>query len=1435
MDGQGKENGLRRKLLTFSMAALLAFHSFGSYVLAEEISCPAEILEEEVYSGTDFSGNGAQFQEDILTDPLIQIEEVNGELSDWQDCSETEGLPEEEGRPQGETGQGEQLQNGQNTEGQSPLQTESETDEPEPLQTEEFLVSAEEAEEPEGLLTEETGMSAAFEAVVEAPAVTLSHSGRASDARMEMARMAMLSENEYGNSYGEQLSGNAAAVYQQMVVQLKDRKILAPFTVYLEEPLLFSVTSFTNDEGELEWNLDSNEIYQNEIQEQILSYAQMAYDAFVYDYPEVYWLGDLSFTWSIELNSQTDQARIREMVFTPTEEYPNAHSEEEQSRFEAKLQSICSNLAASGVQSTEEKLAWIHNYLCGFLTYTTNEHAWSAGGALLYGTVVCEGYAKTFKILCDRNGIECVLVPGLATSGNGVWEGHMWNYVRVDGSWYLIDATWDDQEGEVGVVYDYFLKGSSGYGFHNPDYGVENPLTIGEERILYRNFSSTYYSKSFAVPQLAAVDYGSSYAGHTHNWVLTARIEATCEEDGVIQYKCGICPAVKQECLNRIGHKFVEYVKDGKATCYRDGSKTAVCVNCGEATNTLRDPAGHCYVYKDNKDATALKDGTMTGVCSRCGKKIQVNNPGTKLAATIALNVSSIVLQKGQVTSKVKVTSLAKGDSVKSWKSSDTSIVKVQKDAGKTGKLTAQKKAGTATVTVTLKSGKKKSFKVTVKAGTVCTTKITGVETALTISVGKTKKLKPILSPVTSQQKITYASSDRNVAAISSSGVITAKKAGKATIKVISGSKKIEVKVTVKKKAKTEKKTSSASNSGKATTAGLLSGQTEEMVLSMEASDVPAELEVFFETELSEEGFGEAEGSGDSLDACAGLSRSVYAAQSYSGSYGAQLEGYALAAYKAMKKEYLEKRKSTEITIELSNPISYQVVRTKKKNGTFSDWSPADADAYEREVKAALAYMVQASYDAFLYDAPEVFWLGGLTYGWNVRYTSVQNATEGTAAIYSVKLTPKERYANASKEIAAFDAAADAAAAEIARKLPANASRYDTVKAIHDEVCARATYASGQAKPYAWSASGVLLKDGVVVCEGYAKTFKVLCGRLGIESVLIPGGARKADGSIEGHMWNYVRMEDGGWYLVDTTWDDQRDHCSERYLLVGSGDRGINAVIAQERTLYNVFSGAEYTKAFVLPVLASSHCHRLTNYQVLQAATCTQAGKEAAVCSRDGCGKKEVLSIPALGHAFTAYSYNQDATCIKDGTKTAVCDRCRKAKDTVTAKGTKLKPTISLNVKSIVLKTGQSTSAVKVSGLAKGDKVSSWKSSKTSVVKVSSKGKITAQKKAGSATVTVTLKSGLKAKIKVKVQKNAVKTTSITGIPKTLELKKGSSAQLSAVISPVTSLEKVTYTTSNKKIATVSTKGKIKAIKKGTAVITVKSGSKSVTCKIKVS
>ena len=94
--------------------------------------------------------------------------------------------------------------------------------------------------------------------------------------------------------------------------------------------------------------------------------------------------------------------------------------------------------------------------------------------------------------------------------------------------------------------------------------------------------------------------------------------------------------------------------------------------------------------------------------------------------------------------------------------------------------------------------------------------------------------------------------------------------------------------------------------------------------------------------------------------------------------------------------------------------------------------------------------------------------------------------------------------------------------------------------------------------------------------------------------------------------------------------------------------------------------------------------------------------------------------------------------------------------------------------------------------------------------------------------------AGKKQVVNVTVQKKAVKTNKITGIASKATLKKGKKLTLKPVISPITSLQKVTYTTSNKKVATVTAKGVITAKKKGTATITVKSGSKSKKIKITV-
>ena len=115
--------------------------------------------------------------------------------------------------------------------------------------------------------------------------------------------------------------------------------------------------------------------------------------------------------------------------------------------------------------------------------------------------------------------------------------------------------------------------------------------------------------------------------------------------------------------------------------------------------------------------------------------------------------------------------------------------------------------------------------------------------------------------------------------------------------------------------------------------------------------------------------------------------------------------------------------------------------------------------------------------------------------------------------------------------------------------------------------------------------------------------------------------------------------------------------------------------------------------------------------------------------------------------------------------------------------GSKLTPTIKLNARSIRLKKKQSTTKVQVSGLAAGDRVQSWTTSNKKVATVTSRGKITA-KKTGKARIIITLVSGKKAVVNVTVQKTAVKTTKISGLKKSVVLKRRQKLKLKPVNQP---------------------------------------------------
>lgn len=281
---------------------------------------------------------------------------------------------------------------------------------------------------------------------------------------------------------------------------------------------------------------------------------------------------------------------------------------------------------------------------------------------------------------------------------------------------------------------------------------------------------------------------------HDHVWDSKWTSDKTAHwHECVAMYgKCDITDNTKKGGYQK--HSYGKGKQIKAATYKTTGLMRYTCQVCGyEKTETIPVIAHtHKYTWKTTAKATVFRPAKQEGTCSLCGKK-QTRNYGSKLKATIKLNVSSITLKRKQATTKVKV-SMAYGDSIKSWASSNKKIVTVYKN----GKIKAGTKTGTAKITVTLKSGKKATLKVKVQTAKVKTTKISGLKKKLTIKKGKSVTLKPVVSPITSQEKVTYRSSNKKIATVSSKGVVKGRRKGTVTITVKSGKVTKKIKITVK-------------------------------------------------------------------------------------------------------------------------------------------------------------------------------------------------------------------------------------------------------------------------------------------------------------------------------------------------------------------------------------------------------------------------------------------------------------------------------------------------------------------------------------------------------------------------------------------------------------------------------------------------------------
>ena len=110
-----------------------------------------------------------------------------------------------------------------------------------------------------------------------------------------------------------------------------------------------------------------------------------------------------------------------------------------------------------------DKEKYIHDFICENIRYDKLKKPYSHEiiGPLGHGVGVCEGIAKSVKILCDALGVWCVIAICGNNPEKGIKYRHTWNIVRINGQYYHLDATFDNtlgrnEDDSVSIRYDYF-------------------------------------------------------------------------------------------------------------------------------------------------------------------------------------------------------------------------------------------------------------------------------------------------------------------------------------------------------------------------------------------------------------------------------------------------------------------------------------------------------------------------------------------------------------------------------------------------------------------------------------------------------------------------------------------------------------------------------------------------------------------------------------------------------------------------------------------------------------------------------------------------------------------------------------------------------------------------------------------------------------------
>jgi uncharacterized protein YjdB len=398
------------------------------------------------------------------------------------------------------------------------------------------------------------------------------------------------------------------------------------------------------------------------------------------------------------------------------------------------VQSVLSSLNVYGKDDYTKTKA-VHDYIVQNINYDYSLQKYSAYNAIVEKDVVCQGFASlTYKMLKDL-GVGVRFISGMGNGGK-----HAWNIVKINGQWYNVDNTWDEN-GTSGsnISYEFFLKNNSDFIDH-----IRDPEYDGSFNKSYPMAIASYVYGSTPVTPVATGISVSSISLNTTSLNL--------QVGSAGKFITSILPsnASNKEVLWKSSNTNV-------ATVATDGTIKAVGAGTATITCTANDGSGQVAT-----GTVTVTEATVKVTSIRLNQR----------------NLNWVIGKTGILTATLSPSKATNKEVI--WESSDINVATV--DAN--GNVTAIG-VGTATITCTASDGSNKSATCTVKVtdGKVKVESLRLNQRNLNWVIGKTGRIAATLSPSKATNKeVIWESSDINVATVDANGNVTAIGVGTATI-----------------------------------------------------------------------------------------------------------------------------------------------------------------------------------------------------------------------------------------------------------------------------------------------------------------------------------------------------------------------------------------------------------------------------------------------------------------------------------------------------------------------------------------------------------------------------------------------------------------------------------------------------------------------------